>query len=64
VIRVAPPAVAPRVFAPARPAVRTRVPPPWPVWLGVALIVAGALGGGIRVRLRARRAAGRVAATV
>jgi hypothetical protein len=50
-----PPGVAPRV-PPAREAVRTRPLAPWPVWLGLALMLAGAVGGGIRVRVRSQRA--------
>jgi hypothetical protein len=29
---------------------------PWPAWLGLALALGGALGGGVRWRVRARRA--------
>ncbi|WP_051324137.1 murein hydrolase activator EnvC family protein [Candidatus Solirubrobacter pratensis] len=42
------------------PAARVRVPPerpmaPWPVWAGLALALLGAVGGGIRVRVRRKR---------
>jgi hypothetical protein len=55
----------PRVVAPlpaGRP-VGVRVPPagglaPWPVWVGLALALFGACGGGVRWRLRARRVRG------
>jgi Peptidase family M23 len=47
-------ASAPRL-APAEPTVA-----PWPVWAGTALMLAGAATGGV-VRVRARRASGRVA---
>jgi hypothetical protein len=45
--------------SPAPPA-RVRVPPerpmaPWPVWTGLALALLGAVGGGLRVRVRRRR---------
>ncbi len=54
----------PRVFAPARPlvapparaGVRVRELAPWPVWLGLALVLAGAVGGGVSLRVRRRRA--------
>jgi peptidase M23-like protein len=44
--------------------VGVRVPPagepaPWPVWVGLALVLFGACGGGVRWRLRARRVPGR-----
>lgn len=52
--RLVPPPVAP-------PAGRVRVPgagglAPWPAWVGLALALAGAFGGGVRWRLRTRRA--------
>src|SRR4051794_13036456 len=62
------PARVPRtpVAAPGRAAraspVRTRAVATWPVWLGLALALAGAVGGGVRIRSRARRAAATVAA--
>jgi hypothetical protein len=56
-LRASPPPAAPR---PARPPAGVRVPSPrglapWPVWLGLALVLFGACGGGVRWRLRARR---------
>jgi hypothetical protein len=57
--RLAPPPA--RVSAPRlAPAVRVpsgRPLAPWPVWLGLALVLCGAAGGGIRVRVRRRHAA-------
>jgi len=57
--RAAPRVAAPRVSTPAP--VRVRVSPPglapWPAWLGLTLLLLGAAGGGVRVRLRRRRAA-------
>jgi hypothetical protein len=64
------PRVAPRVVAPPRlrgvrpiasPAGRVRVPgagelAPWPAWVGLGLALCGALGGGVRWRVRTRRA--------
>src|SRR4051794_23570896 len=47
----------PHHFARAHPAVRTRPVAAWPVWLGLALALAGAVGGGIRMRVRHRRVA-------
>jgi hypothetical protein len=43
-------------FAPAQPAVRTRSVAAWPVWLGLTLALAGAVGGGVRIRVARRRA--------
>ena len=71
--RVGPPGVAPRRAPPAPVAAPRRAPPgrspvriravaTWPVWLGLALALAGAVGGGVRLRSRARRAAAPVAA--
>jgi Peptidase family M23 len=57
------PVLRPRVVpSAASPVARVRVPgrrplAPWPVWLGLALVVAGALGGGITVRVRRGRLA-------
>ncbi len=50
-----------RAPAAPRPVARVRVPParspaPWPVWIGLALVLSGAIGGGTRVRARKRRA--------
>jgi hypothetical protein len=58
------PAGAPRAAAPAAapaPAPRAappavRVLAPWPAWLGLAVLLAGALGGGVRIGVRRRRA--------
>jgi murein DD-endopeptidase MepM/ murein hydrolase activator NlpD len=47
------------VSAPAPPGVRVpsvRPPAPWPVWIGLALALLGAVGRGVRVRARNRRA--------
>lgn len=61
----APPVIARRLRPappqPAPPAGRVRVPvpggvAPWPAWVGLALALSGALGGGVRWRARARRA--------
>jgi hypothetical protein len=62
--RRAPPApvAAPRRTAPGRSPARIRAVATWPVWLGLALALAGAVGGGVRIRSRARRAAATVAA--
>jgi hypothetical protein len=71
--QLAPPArrPAPWLPAPARvsPASRpgVRVPgglAPWPAWLGLALVLGGALGGGMRVRARRVRARARAGEAV
>jgi hypothetical protein len=49
----APPDARVRVLAPAR----ARDLAPWPAWAGLALVLAGAAGGGVRIGLRRRRAA-------
>jgi hypothetical protein len=54
------PRLVPRAF-PAPIAARVRVPAagglaPWPAWLGLGSVLCGALGGGVRWRLRTRRA--------
>jgi hypothetical protein len=64
--RVAPP-TAPRLAAPRRHPPRVAAPPrvrvsppglaPWPAWLGLGLLLLGAAGGGVRLRVRRRRAA-------
>ena len=66
--RVGPSAVArrraplpPRVFVPHRAPVRTRPVATWPVWLGLALALAGAVGGGVTLRRRAGAARARTA---
>ncbi len=46
-----------RVFSPAG----ARALAPWPAWAGVALLLAGAVGGGVRFGARRRRAAAAVA---
>jgi len=51
----------PRDVAPVRPAVRTRPVATWPVWLGLALALAGAAGGGLTVRRRVGAARARTA---
>ncbi|HET6548627.1 MAG TPA: M23 family metallopeptidase [Solirubrobacter sp.] len=51
--RAASPRPPPRVAAPAR----VRVLAPWPAWLGLAVLLVGAAGGGVRVGLRRRRGA-------
>jgi hypothetical protein len=64
----APPARRPapaRVSPASRPGVR--VPgrlAPWPAWLGLALVLGGALGGGMRVRARRVRARARAGEAV
>jgi hypothetical protein len=62
--RIAPraaPRTAPRRDAPRAAAPPVRVSPPglapWPAWLGLALLLLGAAGGGVRLRVRRRRAA-------
>jgi hypothetical protein len=54
-VREAP--IARRVVAPLRHGVRVPSvggPAPWAAWVGLALVLCGALGGGIRWRVRAR----------
>ena len=53
--RGAPPRLAPPPPAGPAPAA-VRVLAPWPAWLGLAVLLAGAVGGGVRVGLRRRRA--------
>jgi hypothetical protein len=48
---------APRVAAPRRVRVSPPALAPWPAWLGLALLVLGAAGGGARLRVRRHRAA-------
>jgi murein DD-endopeptidase MepM/ murein hydrolase activator NlpD len=50
----APRAPGERVRVPAGDAVRTLAP--WPAWIGLALMLCGAAGGGVRMRVRVRRA--------
>ena len=59
-----PPPAAPRVARPlpAGPAAAVRVLAPWPAWLGLAVLLAGAVGGGVRIGLRRRRATAAVLA--
>jgi len=57
--RSAPLGVSPRAAPPlpTRPApAAVRVLAPWPAWLGLAVLLAGAVGGGVRIGLRRRRA--------
>lgn len=48
---------------PASPGVRVSMPEPtggvapWPAWAGLAVLLLGAVGGGVRIRVRRRRAA-------
>jgi peptidase M23-like protein len=52
------PATSHRVVAPHVRGVRVpsgRAVAPWPAWAGLALVLCGALGGGVRWRVRARR---------
>jgi Peptidase family M23 len=44
----------PRFDAPPRSEVRVLAP--WPAWLGLAVLLAGAVGGGVRLGVRRRRA--------
>ncbi len=59
---------APRPGSPARPLpagpapAAVRVLAPWPAWLGLAVLLAGAVGGGVRIGLRRRRATAAVLA--
>ncbi len=59
--RPAPPAAVPRA-APLPAPAAVRVLAPWPAWLGLAVLLAGAVGGGVRIGLRRRRATAAVLA--
>jgi hypothetical protein len=53
----APPAGTPSRPAPPAPAAQGSIPlAPWPAWAGLAALLAGTLGTGLRVRARTRRA--------
>jgi peptidase M23-like protein len=49
---------APRAAAPGVRVLPPQALAPWPAWVGLALVLCGALGGGLRRRARARRVRG------
>lgn len=55
--RPAPPAAVPRLATPSVAPTPSAPLAPWPVWLGAALVLAGAVGGGTRRWRRTARAA-------
>jgi murein DD-endopeptidase MepM/ murein hydrolase activator NlpD len=61
-LRVARPGSPPQPVRAGPPPAAVRVPAPWPAWLGLAVLLAGAVGGGMRITLRRRRATATVLA--